>query len=89
MERVAITIDDHLLASVVRLAASRGYPSRSEAIRELSVMQQCWDAKRGSAMCVAALSYVFDHFHSGPVAAADQTAAQASRLERRDYPYTF
>ena len=38
MERITITIDDALLATVDRLVEKRGYPSRSEAIRELEIL---------------------------------------------------
>lgn len=62
MERVTITIDDELLATVDALVDKRGYPSRSEAIREL--LREA--AKRdqtadGRAPCVATLTYVYDH----------------------------
>jgi CopG family nickel-responsive transcriptional regulator len=62
MERITITIDDGLLASIDRLIAKRGYPSRSEAIREL-VREAATrdDISRGEVRCVAALSYVYDH----------------------------
>ncbi len=62
MERITITIDDGLLASIDRLIEERGYPSRSEAIRELVREAATRDQiSRGEAPCVAALSYVYDH----------------------------
>jgi CopG family nickel-responsive transcriptional regulator len=62
MERITITIDDDLLATVDSLVQKRGYPSRSEAIRELIRQAASQDhAQAGQAPCVAALSYVFDH----------------------------
>ncbi len=62
MERITITIDDDLLATVDALVAQRGYPSRSEAIRELLREAAKQDhAMIGRAPCVATLSYVFDH----------------------------
>jgi CopG family transcriptional regulator, nickel-responsive regulator len=62
MERITITIDDDLLATVDSLVQKRGYPSRSEAIRELIREAASQDhAQAGQAPCVAALSYVFDH----------------------------
>jgi CopG family transcriptional regulator, nickel-responsive regulator len=35
MQRITITIDDDLLETVDAVAATRGYPNRSEAIRDL------------------------------------------------------
>ena len=62
MERITITIDDELLETVDALMKERGYPNRSEAIRELlrdSASRS--HATAGRAPCVATLSYVFDH----------------------------
>jgi CopG family nickel-responsive transcriptional regulator len=62
MERITITIDDDLLATVDSLVKKRGYPSRSEAIRDLvrdAAQHEHTAAGRGH--CVATLSYVFDH----------------------------
>lgn len=62
MERITITIDDDLLAAIDSLIAKRGYPSRSEAIRELVREAATRDyTSRADAPCVAALSYVYDH----------------------------
>jgi CopG family nickel-responsive transcriptional regulator len=62
MERITITIDDALLATVDALVEKRGYPSRSEAIRELLREAAKQDhAAEGSAPCVASLTYVYDH----------------------------
>jgi CopG family nickel-responsive transcriptional regulator len=62
MERITITIDDDLLAAIDNLIEHRGYPSRSEAIRELVREAATRDyTSRGDAPCVAALSYVYDH----------------------------
>jgi CopG family nickel-responsive transcriptional regulator len=62
MERITITIDDDLLASIDGLIEKRGYPSRSEAIRELVRDAAARDhLSQGNAPCVAALSYVYDH----------------------------
>ena len=63
MQRITITIDDELLATVDRLCAERGYGSRSEAVRDLvrdAVAPSLAD-KSGSTPCYGALSYVFDH----------------------------
>jgi CopG family nickel-responsive transcriptional regulator len=62
MERITITIDDDLLASIDGLIEKRGYPSRSEAIRELIRDAATREhLSQGHAPCVAALSYVYDH----------------------------
>jgi CopG family nickel-responsive transcriptional regulator len=62
MERITITIDDELLASIDRLIETRGYPSRSEAIRELMREAAARETtSQENALCVAALSYVYDH----------------------------
>jgi len=62
MERITITIDDDLLTFIDSLIEERGYPSRSEAIRELVREAATKDhASRGEAPCVAALSYVYNH----------------------------
>lgn len=62
MDRITITIDDDLLATVDALAAARGYPSRSEAIREmLRGAARAAHAARDDAACAATLSYVYDH----------------------------
>jgi CopG family nickel-responsive transcriptional regulator len=62
MERITITIDDELLATVDALVERRGYPSRSEAIRELVREAAKNDyAAAGRAPCVATLTYVYDH----------------------------
>jgi CopG family nickel-responsive transcriptional regulator len=54
MERITITIDDKLLATVDA--------SRSEAIRELLREAAKQDhAAEGQARCVATLTYVYDH----------------------------
>src|SRR6202000_990434 len=55
-------IDDDLLETVDALAKTRGYPNRSEAIREMlreSAARSRADA--GKVPCVATLTYVFDH----------------------------
>lgn len=62
MERITITIDDDLLSAVDALVEKRGYPSRSEAIRELVREAAKQDyASVGRAPCVATLTYVYDH----------------------------
>lgn len=62
MERITITIDDDLLAEVDALVASRGYASRSEAIREmLRETAKNEHLSDGAAPCVATLTYVYSH----------------------------
>jgi CopG family nickel-responsive transcriptional regulator len=62
MERITITIDDDLLASVDALAAVRGYTSRSEAIRDmLRAASKREHLAADAAPCVATLTYVYDH----------------------------
>jgi CopG family transcriptional regulator, nickel-responsive regulator len=62
MERITITIDDDLLTTVDELVKKRGYPARSEAIRELLREAVKWDhIADGRAPCVATLTYVYDH----------------------------
>lgn len=63
MQRITITIDDELLATVDRLCAERGYGSRSEAVRDLvrDAVAPSLAGQAGSAPCYGALSYVFDH----------------------------
>jgi CopG family nickel-responsive transcriptional regulator len=62
MERITITIDDELLATVDALVEKRGYPSRSEAIRELLREAAKQDhAAEGRSPSVATLTYVYDH----------------------------
>ena len=62
MERITITIDNDLLETVDALARRHGYPSRSEAIREL--IREAASQERsaaGDAPCYATLTYVYDH----------------------------
>jgi CopG family transcriptional regulator, nickel-responsive regulator len=63
MQRITITIDDDLLATLDKLMERRGYASRSEALRDL-----CRDsigrekiAEADRTPCIATLTYVFDH----------------------------
>ncbi len=62
MERITITIDDDLLASVDALAAAKAYTSRSEAIRDmLREAARREHLADGETPCVATLTYVYDH----------------------------
>ncbi|MBO1327457.1 nickel-responsive transcriptional regulator NikR [Acetobacter suratthaniensis] len=71
MERITITIDEDLLATVDGVMNRRGYTSRSEAIRDLirdAASRE--DILSQSGECVAVLDYVYDH----------ETRALAQRL---------
>ncbi len=62
MQRVTVTLDDDLLGSVDALATSRGYGSRSEALRDIlrdALAREAMQA--GSAPSYGALTYVYDH----------------------------
>jgi len=62
MQRITITIDDDLLATVDALAAQRGYANRSEAMRDLMRSATTQAATSDNkASCVAVLGYVYDH----------------------------
>lgn len=63
MQRLTISLDADLAAAFDAFADERGYQSRSEAMRDL--VRQAVNARDLDAdptrLCVAALSYVFDH----------------------------
>ena len=63
MQRITISLDDDLAQAFDALAAAQGYNSRSEAIRDLA--RRAVDERRvqshGDDLCVANLSYVYDH----------------------------
>jgi len=62
MQRITITIEDDLLETVDALAAARGYPTRSEAIRDLvrrGALEET--TSDDAASCIAVLGYVYDH----------------------------
>lgn len=64
MQRLTITLDDALVAEIDRIIAERGYQNRSEAVRDLAragLVQLQADDANGSAPCVAAVVYVYDH----------------------------
>jgi len=62
MQRITITIDDDLLETVDALVAAKGYPTRSEAVRDL-VRRGALEATTSddAASCVGVLGYVYDH----------------------------
>lgn len=62
MQRITVTLDDELVASLDALVATSGYGNRSEAVRDLAragLLQR--EAPDGDGECVAALVYVYDH----------------------------
>lgn len=63
MQRISITIDDDLLASIDALRERRGYTSRSEAVRDIvrERLAQVNAAQSDETSCVAALSYIYEH----------------------------
>ena len=67
MQRITVTLDDHLVKELDQLIAAGGYRNRSEAIRDLAragIRQAILET--GTAKeCVAALVYVFDHTIKG------------------------
>jgi CopG family nickel-responsive transcriptional regulator len=67
VQRITISIDEDLGARFDALIRSRGYESRSEAVRDL-VRQAVEDQRQADAAsdhCVANLSYVYDHHTRG------------------------
>ncbi len=66
MERFTISLDDKLAREFNALIAERRYANRSEAVRdllraELERARPGQPAKGRPALCVASLSYVFNH----------------------------
>lgn len=63
MQRITITIDDDLLLAVDALCETRGYASRSEAVRDIvrDALAPAQANQHRSAPCYGALSYVYSH----------------------------
>ena len=63
MERITISVDEKLAKEYDALIGKRGYTSRSEAMRDL--LRQYVEANRvayeARSLCVANLSYVYNH----------------------------
>lgn len=62
MQRITISIDDALLATIDRLCERRGYQSRSEALRD--IVREAEGRERAmekGTPCYATLSYMFEH----------------------------
>ena len=64
MQRITITIDDDLAHEIDTRARSRGYQTRSEAVRDLVragiAQTRLESGGHGASNCVAALTYVYD-----------------------------
>ena len=62
IERIGISLDKKLLSMFDKLIAKQGYPSRSEAIRDLIHRQLSSDHLREpKAKAIAVVSLVYDH----------------------------
>jgi len=63
MQRITITIDDDLLVELDEMMRRRGYPNRSEALRDLARagMKQVALDEGEMGACFGVLSYVYDH----------------------------
>lgn len=63
MQRITITIDDHLMAELDRMIEVKGYQNRSEALRDLARagLQQASLEEGQLDNCVGVLSYTYDH----------------------------
>ena len=63
MQRVTVSLDEDVAAAFDALAREQGYASRSEAVRDL--VRRAVDHRKlqqsGDSLCVANLSYVYDH----------------------------
>jgi CopG family nickel-responsive transcriptional regulator len=63
MERITMSIEQGLAREFDRLIADRGYVSRSEAMRDLlrREVEDSRQARDDKTLCVASLSYVYNH----------------------------
>ncbi|MGV2980417.1 nickel-responsive transcriptional regulator NikR [Camelimonas sp. ID_303_24] len=63
MQRITITIDDDLLAELDDMMRRRGYPNRSEALRDLARagLKEAALGEGEAGACFGVLSYVYDH----------------------------
>lgn len=63
MQRVTVTLDDNLMGELDTMMSARGYPNRSEALRDLARigLQQTKLEKGNAKECVAAVVYTYDH----------------------------
>ena len=63
MERVTLSIEKELLKAFDELIEERGYPTRSEAMRDLlrEKIQELRLQRQPSAHCLASVSYIYQH----------------------------
>lgn len=67
MQRITLSVDDDLLATLDRHMKARRYASRSEALRDILREAQAREklqaeaAPRSDGFCIATLAYVYDH----------------------------
>ena len=65
MQRITLSVDDELVATLDRHMKARRYASRSEALRDILREAQARERLRprptGDDFCVATLAYVYDH----------------------------
>jgi CopG family nickel-responsive transcriptional regulator len=61
MQRFTITIDEDLLGKIDAVVESRGYSSRSEAVRDMIRVAAQDASLTDETPCVAVLGYVYDH----------------------------
>lgn len=63
MQRVTLTIDDDLMASLDRYMEAGGHQNRSEAVRDLVRAGLLERPQRddGDRLCIGALVYLYDH----------------------------
>ena len=67
VERVGVSFEPELLERFDSLVSSQGYPSRSEAIRDLirkAIIES--EVEEGSGEVIGTLTYIYDH-HEGDV----------------------
>ncbi len=97
MQRITISIDDHLAEALDRMIGERAYQSRSEAMRDMlrDAIERWRQENSQSAHCVANLSYVFDRrVRSLPQRLADLQHAHhdlvaATMLVRLDHDHSL
>ena len=67
MQRITLSVDDDLVATLDRHMKAHRYASRSEALRDILREAQARErletpaADKGDGFCVATLAYVYDH----------------------------
>ncbi len=63
MDRFTISLDEDLATEFDKLIKQRGYTTRSEAVRDIlrEHLQRGHEARDDKGVCVASLSYVYNH----------------------------